>query len=159
MAKKMKLREQMCFPVYTASRLITQLYAPFLKELNLTYPQFLVMMVLWENGSLTVGELGDFLVLDSGTLSPLLKKLEALGFIVRKKNLHDQREVLISVTPKGQRLERRTAEVPQKFVTYLNMKNEQKIEYREKTQNFVNVLLKAASDFRKAVNEPKYKRK
>ena len=150
----------MCFPVYTASRLITQLYAPLLKELNLTYPQFLVMMVLWEHGSMKVSDIESLLVLDSGTLSPLLKKLEASGFIERKKVNKDQREVLITVTQKGLRLERKTTEVPKKLSNYLDMRREQSIEYREKTKKFVHVLLKAADDFKKAVNEPKkYKRK
>lgn len=138
---------------------MTQLYAPLLKEFNLTYPQFLVMLVLWEQGKLTVTQIGEELHLDSGTLSPLLTKLVKQGYVIRKKSANDQRSVIIALTPAGVRLERKTAQVPQRLTQYLDMRREQSREYKEKTQNFVNVLLKAANDFKTAVESPKYKRK
>jgi DNA-binding MarR family transcriptional regulator len=83
--KTPKLENQICFPLYVIAKEITGLYRPFLDELDITYPQYLVMMILWENDGLAVSHIGDKLFLDSGTLTPLLKRLEAKGFIVRKR--------------------------------------------------------------------------
>jgi DNA-binding MarR family transcriptional regulator len=97
---------QLCFALYSASRAMTAAYRPILTELNLTYPQYLVLLVLWEEGRVTVGRLGDRLHLDSGTLSPLLKRLEANGFVRRERSLDDERLVDVMLTPAGRRLER-----------------------------------------------------
>src|SRR6218665_1099819 len=95
------LKDQVCFPVYALSREIINHYRPFLDELELTYPQYLVMMVLWEEKSQTVNQLGDKLMLDSGTLTPLLKRLEQKGIITRKRSTEDERVVAISLAEKG----------------------------------------------------------
>ena len=101
----LKLDNQLCFPLYAASRLIIQAYAPALETLKLTYPQYLVMLVLWETDGLSVKELGQKLYLDSGTLTPLLQKLEASKLVVRTRSPKDERTVLNTLTPQGRELQ------------------------------------------------------
>src|SRR5258705_35679 len=99
----MSLDRHLCFALYSASRAMTAAYRPILTELNLTYPQYLVLLVLWEEGRITVGGLGERLQLDSGTLSPLLKRLEANGFVRRERSSDDERLVDVTLTPEGRR--------------------------------------------------------
>jgi DNA-binding MarR family transcriptional regulator len=106
------LDEQLCFAVYSASRAITARYRPLLEALGLTYPQYLVMLVLWESGPVTVGQLGKRLRLDSGTLSPLLKRLETLGMVTRRRRVDDERSVEITLTGAGHRLRERASGIP-----------------------------------------------
>ncbi len=108
----LKLKNQLCFPLYAASREILRKYTPFLKELNLTYTQYIVMMVMWEEKSLTVGDLGKKLYLDTGTLSPLLKAMEEKGLLVRSRKKDDERVVTVSITPKGAALREKAVSVP-----------------------------------------------
>ncbi|MEU7907388.1 MarR family transcriptional regulator [Actinoplanes sp. NPDC049118] len=108
----LRLDDQLCFALYSASRAVTAAYRPLLEELGLTYPQYLAMLVLWERGSLPVKELGAALHLDYGTLSPLLKRLEASGLVRRERSPEDERSVLVSVTSRGRDLEGRAARVP-----------------------------------------------
>ncbi|HKT05897.1 MAG TPA: MarR family transcriptional regulator [Rugosimonospora sp.] len=108
----LQLRRQVCFALYAASRAVTALYRPVLDRLGLTYPQYLVLLVLWEHGDTTVKALGGALMLDSGTLSPLLKRLESGGLVVRRRSSTDERSVVISLTPAGDRLRREAAAVP-----------------------------------------------
>ena len=108
----LQLRRQVCFALYAASRAVTALYRPVLDRLGLTYPQYLVLLVLWEHGDTTVKALGSALMLDSGTLSPLLKRLESGGLVVRRRSSTDERSVVISLTPAGDRLRREAAAVP-----------------------------------------------
>lgn len=112
----LKLDQQICFPIYSLSRFITQQYQPLLAPLNLTYLQYLVMMVLWEEQQVTVKHLGERLFLDSGTLSPLLKKLEAKGFITRERRKQDERVVEIALTPVGQALKKKAQHVPEQLL-------------------------------------------
>lgn len=109
---KLALDNQLCFPMYTASRLISQIYAPILAELKLTYPQYLVMMVLWQNDSLSLTDIGERLMLDSGTLTPLLKKMEVRGLLSRHRDLEDERSLLIRLTKEGKALQRLAEKVP-----------------------------------------------
>lgn len=109
----LRLDRQVCFPLYAATNLLTRLYGPVLAELDLTYPQYLVMLVLWEKQPLSVGDLGRRLYLDSGTLTPLLKRMEKAGLVTRMRDDEDQRRVLVSLTPTGQALKARAAHVPQ----------------------------------------------
>jgi MarR family transcriptional regulator, organic hydroperoxide resistance regulator len=95
------LENQLCFAVYSASHAFTKAYKPLLAELGLTYPQYLAMLVLWERRSASVGELGEALLLDSGTLSPLLKRLEATGMVKRERSRQDERQVTVQLTPEG----------------------------------------------------------
>lgn len=106
------LDNQLCFALYSASLAMTKLYKPLLDELGLTYPQYLAMLVLWEGDGLMVSELGQRLSLDSGTLTPLLKRLEAAGLISRMRDVQDERRVHVHLTAAGRRLKARAAKVP-----------------------------------------------
>ena len=110
----MKLENQLCFPLYAAARTITGLYTPYLKKLNLTYTQYIVMLVLWENDGITVGEICKKLMLDSGTLSPLLKKMSNLGYLEKQHSKDDEREVLIYLTEQGRALQEQAKDIPVK---------------------------------------------
>lgn len=106
-----RLDAQLCFALYSASLAMNKVYRPLLKPMDLTYPQYLVMMVLWEHGSLSVSEIGQRLFLDSATLTPLLKRLEASGRVIRQRSRDDERQVVISLTDEGRALEREAARV------------------------------------------------
>lgn len=106
------LDRQLCFAMYSASLAMTKVYKPLLAPLGLTYPQYLVMLVLWEGDGVTVSQLGERLTLDSGTLTPLLKRLEALGFVQRLRDTADERRVLLQLTTAGRRLKARAVAVP-----------------------------------------------
>ena len=115
MADAPRLDRQVCFALYSASRAATAVYRPILDELGLTYPQYLVMLVLWESEPRGVKELGGELGLDSGTLSPLLKRLEALGFVERRRSGEDERRVAIHLTPAGRSLSGPATAIPQRL--------------------------------------------
>lgn len=106
------LENQLCFAVYSASHAFNRAYKPLLKGLGLTYPQYLVMLVLWEMGAVTVGDIGNRLMLDSGTLTPLLKRMEGAGLVDRRRGAQDERQVKIYLTEKGQALREQAVEVP-----------------------------------------------
>jgi DNA-binding MarR family transcriptional regulator len=108
----LRLDNQLCFALYSASLAMTKLYKPLLDELGLTYPQYLVMLVLWEGDGLIVSELGQRLSLDSGTLTPLLKRLESAGLVSRMRAVEDERRVHIHLTAAGRKLKARAAKVP-----------------------------------------------
>ena len=112
MYDQLKLDNQLCFRLYTASRLITQAYRPLLEPLGLTYPQYLVMMVLWEKDNLTVNEIGHRLKLDSNTLTPLLQRMERDGLIVRTRSAVDARQRIVCLTKQGRHLEKGACDVP-----------------------------------------------
>ncbi|MBX9832640.1 MAG: MarR family transcriptional regulator [Burkholderiaceae bacterium] len=109
----LRLDNQVCFALYSASLAMTKLYKPLLDRIGLTYPQYLVMLVLWEQDGLTVSELGERLFLDSGTLTPLLKRLEAQGHIVRLRDVQDERRVRITLTAEGRALRNQAEVIPQ----------------------------------------------
>ena len=113
MYDRLRLENQLCFPLYACSREIIKQYKPFLDELDLTYTQYITMMVLWERTSLTAKELGEALFLDSGTLTPLLKKLEAKGFLTRKRSAEDERSLIVTVTDAGLALRDRAVRIPE----------------------------------------------
>ena len=108
----LRLDHQLCFKLYAASKEVVRLYKPVLDELDLTYTQYSAMLVLWEAGELSVRELGERLMLDSGTLSPLLKKLEAKGWINRRRSAADERVIVLGLTPHGRALKTQAAHVP-----------------------------------------------
>ena len=110
----MKLSNQLCFPLYAAARNVTGLYTSYLKELGLTYTQYIVFLVLWEKDGITVGEICEKLMLDNGTVSPLLKKMEQAGYITRTRSSEDDRVVLISLTKEGKDLQKKAKDVPAK---------------------------------------------
>ena len=121
----LKLENQLCFPLYACSRELIKHYKPFLDELDLTYTQYITMMVLWEHRSVTVKEMGQYLFLDSGTLTPLLKKMEAKGLITRKRDQEDERSLIISLTDEGEALKERAVEVPVKLAQCVRLTPEE----------------------------------
>ena len=112
----LRLDQQLCFALYSTSLAMTKIYKPILGELGLTYPQYLVMLVLWETDKLTVSALGERLTLDSGTLTPLLKRLEVAGFVARARDDEDERRVLVSLTDAGRRLRASAEGIPEKML-------------------------------------------
>jgi DNA-binding MarR family transcriptional regulator len=115
MDKHLKLENQLCFKYYAISKEIIKQYKPLLEPLNLTYTSYITMLVLWEKDGRTIKELGQLLTLDSGTLTPLLKKLEKIGYIHRKRSSEDERKVLISLTKEGQALKELASDIPRKI--------------------------------------------
>jgi DNA-binding MarR family transcriptional regulator len=108
----LKLENQLCFPLYACSKEIIRRYKPFLDPLDLTYTQYIALMVLWEKKSVTVKALGDCLYLDSGTMTPVLKKLESKGYISRTRSTEDERSVVVSLTEKGEALKEQAMHIP-----------------------------------------------
>lgn len=123
----LKLDNQLCFKIYASHRKITKEYKPLLDRLNLTYPQYLVMLVLWEKSPITVKELGEKLYLDSGTISPLIKNLEAKGFIKKQRDTEDERVVYVNLTVEGMSLKDSALEVP-KMMTEKGLVNYEEYE-------------------------------
>jgi DNA-binding MarR family transcriptional regulator len=120
---QLELDRQLCFALYTASRAVVRAYTPLLEGAGLTYPQYVTMLVLWEDTDRprSIGELGERLHLDSGTLTPLLKRLAAVGYVTRARDAEDERRVLVSLTPEGVALRDRLAAVPESFLACLGM--------------------------------------
>lgn len=108
----LKLENQLCFPLYACAKEVVKRYKPFLDKIDLTYTQYIAMMVMWEHKSLNVKELGEYLFLDSGTLTPLLKTLEKKGFVTRERSKEDERNLIVKVTDKGLKLRDEAVKVP-----------------------------------------------
>ena len=142
----LKLEAQLCFPLYAASNLLTRLYRPLLEKLGLTYPQYLVMLVLWERRSARVGELSTALYLDSGTLTPLLKRLEANGLVRRERSAEDERRVEVSLTREGEALKKRALEVPGALACRVGLGNERFIGLRAELRALMELLGEANAD-------------
>lgn len=121
----LRLENQLCFPLYAASREIIKKYKPFLDELDLTYTQYITLMLLWEHKTMRVKELGEKLYLDSGTLTPLLKKLEAKGLITRVRSTEDERNLNVTITDEGEALKDRAVEIPAKIVACTDLSMEE----------------------------------
>lgn len=121
MYEQLKLSNQLCFPLYALSKEIIRRYTPFLQPLDLTYPQYLVMLVLWECDQQSVSEIGAKLHLDSGTLTPLLKRLQSKQLIERLRSADDERSVIIQTTASGQALQHQAADIPQQISGCLNL--------------------------------------
>lgn len=131
---------QVCFPLYAASNLLTRLYRPVLAPLGLTYSQYLVMLVLWECSSACVGELCDRLYVDTGTLTPLLQRMEQGGFIIRRRDPEDERRVLITLTPHGRDLRIAALNVPKTLSRQLQLDPDAIGELRKSVRDLVHVL-------------------
>lgn len=112
---RLKIENQLCFPLYASAREIVRLYKPFLDEIDLTYTQYIAMMVLWDRKKVTVKQLGETLYLDSGTLTPLLKKMEAGGLLTRNRDKEDERSVIVELTEKGEQLKDQAATIPERI--------------------------------------------
>ncbi len=120
----MKLDNQICFPLYAAARQVVNLYTPVLKPLGLTYTQYLVLLVLWEKDGIPVGEICERLMLDNGTLSPLLKKMQTAGFIEKKRSEKDDRVVVITLTKEGRELQEKAKDVPLRVISCVDLPKE-----------------------------------
>mgnify|MGYP003625996030 FL=1 len=134
----LKLDSQLCFPIYALSREITNLYRPILEQLDLTYPQYLVLLVLWENKSQTVNQIGGKLQLDNGTLTPLFKRLEVKGILTRTRSISDERVVIISLTSLGESLKEKAQCVPQEIVQALNVSIEDLKQLKVAIESIIN---------------------
>ena len=128
----LKLDVQLCFALYSTSLAMTKLYKPLLAPLGLTYPQYLVMLVLWERDGLTVGEIAERVFLDSPTVTPLLKRLEAAGLVSRDRSPQDERQVLITLTPAGRGLRQRASHLPQCIVDASDTELAELIDLRDR---------------------------
>ena len=124
----LKIKNQICFPLYVCSRELIKRYKPFLDKVDLTYTQYLTMTVLWEEGEVTSKELGNRLYLDSGTLTPLLKKLESKGLLTRERSREDERNLRISLTAEGEALKEKALSMPEEMEKHVNLTNEEKQE-------------------------------
>lgn len=133
----LKLEYQLCFSLYTSSRTIIRKYKPFLDPLNLTYTQYICLLVLWEEDGVSVKELGDRLMLDSGTLTPLIKKLENQGYLKRVRSQLDERMISIVLSEEGHALKEKVKDIPQKIVKSLNMNIEDAIELKKRLDCFI----------------------
>ena len=138
--EQLKLENQLCFPLYACAKEIIRQYKPFLDPLDLTYTQYITMMVLWEQREISVKELGDKLFLDSGTMTPLLKKLESKGYIIRSRNAADERSVTVALTAEGLGLRDKAADVPKCVSSCVRMKPEEAFELYTLLYKFLNGL-------------------
>lgn len=134
------LDQQLCFALYAASRTMTQAYQPHLATLKLTYPQYLVMLVLWEEDGLNVKTISARLYLDSGTLTPLLKRLEGLGLIARRRSESDERQLIVALTVSGRKLRRRAVSMRQKMMCRFPGKESQTTKLRDSLHRFTQSL-------------------
>lgn len=121
----LKLENQICFPLYACSREIVKRYKPFLEEIDLTYTQYITMMVMWEKKCVNVKELGESLYLDSGTLTPLLKKLEAKGLLTRQRSDRDERNLIVTITEEGEKMKEKAVDIPFKMAGCTNLTEEE----------------------------------
>lgn len=127
----LKLENQICFPLYVAAKEVVKRYRPLLDPLGLTYTQYIAMMVMWEHKSVTVGKLCELLCLDTGTLTPMLKKMEAAGLVERRRSKDDERSVIVSITETGEALRAKASEVPARMAQCVSLSAEEAKELLE----------------------------
>jgi DNA-binding MarR family transcriptional regulator len=131
------LDSHLCFALYAASNHMTRLFVPFLQKLGVTYPQYLVLVVLWERGAQGVGDLASLLRMELGTLSPMLKRIESKGLITRQRPPSDERRVLVALTSKGAALRKRTEQMLGEFYCFLNMPLDELTDLKDRLHHFV----------------------
>lgn len=136
----LKLDNQLCFPLYAVSKEIVRKYKPFLDEVNLTYTQYIVMMVVWEDEQVSVKEMGKKLFLDSGTLTPVLKTLEKKGLIERTRSKEDERNLIVTLTPSGKALKDKAVDIPAKMGGCLNISPEDAMELHNILHRIMEIL-------------------
>ena len=136
----LKIQNQLCFPLYACSKEIIKKYKPMLDKLDLTYTQYIVMMVMWEQKEINVKKLGECLFLDSGTLTPLLKKLENKGYISRKRSTDDERNLIISITDKGMKLRLKAKDVPMEMGKCINLSKDEAMQLYKTLYKILEVL-------------------
>lgn len=143
MKEQLKLENQICFPFYAISRLITRAYQPHLETLGITYPQFLVMLILWEQDGQSVNQIAEKLILNTNTITPLLKRMEQIDLISRTKSKVDERKVMISLTPKGQDMQEEASCIPDKLLAKLagkDTKREEFIEMKNQLNRWIELI-------------------
>lgn len=141
--EELRLENQICFPIYVASRLFVREYQPYLDPLNITYPQYLVLMVLWETDERAVGEIAERLLLNTNTITPLLKRMESQGLVMRRRAKDDERKVIVALTEKGQQLQIEAAKIPALFVSNLvsdAANREELVKLRDKLNAIIDHL-------------------
>jgi DNA-binding MarR family transcriptional regulator len=138
MVALLKLESQVCFPVYALSREITNLYRPLLDALDITYPQYLVLLILWEHKAQTVNQIGRKLQLDNGTLTPLLKRLEQKGILTRTRSKVDERVVIVSLTTDGEAIKEKAKYIPEQLVEALNISFEELAQLKSLVNKILN---------------------
>lgn len=121
----LKIENQLCFPLYACAKEVVRMYKPFLDDIGLTYTQYITMMILWDKKSINVKSLGECLFLDSGTLTPLLKKLEAKGYVVRERSKADERNLVVSITDEGEALKQKAMSVPSAMRECINISTDE----------------------------------
>jgi len=140
--EQLKLQNQLCFPFYAVSRLITRAYQDDLDALGITYPQYLVLMILWEKDGVSINEIADKLILNTNTITPLLKRMEAMGLLNREQSKSDQRKVIVSLTDKGDEMQNKAAEIPNRMMQKLEIEpNENQLEELLILKNQLNTLI------------------
>ena len=140
---QLKLSSQVCFPLYSASRLITKAYKPYLDEMGITYPQYLVLMVLWENDTLSVNQITEKLLLNTNTLSPLLKRMENMELLQRNRSETDERSVIVKLTEKGKNLKDQAKPIPEQLIKILlteNIKISDVLQLKEMLNEWIKIL-------------------
>lgn len=128
MNESLKLENQLCFPLYACAKEIVRRYTPLLEPLGLTYTQYIAMMVMWEHKSISVRDMGKLLFLDSGTLTPMLKKMEKAGWIQRKRSERDERMVILTITARGEELHDKATEIPLKMTRCVTLENDEALQ-------------------------------
>ncbi len=143
--EQLKLENQLCFPVYAASRLITREYQPFLDKLGITYPQYLVLMILWEEDGMPVNDIAKKLILNTNTITPLLKRMEQQGIIRRRRSGKDERKVIVHLAQKGKQLQEEAAQIPEQLagrLTEAELKVDDLIMLKETLESMIRSLSK-----------------
>ena len=136
----LKLENQLCFPLYVCAKEVVRRYRPLLEPLGLTYTQYIAMMAFWEHKTLTVGRLGELLHLDSGTLTPVLKKMEKAGWIRRERGRSDERQTIVTITPDGEALRERAAEVPQQRMQCVRLDGDEAMQLYTLLYKLINSM-------------------
>jgi len=141
--EQLKLENQLCFPIYAASRLITREYQPYLDELGITYPQYLVLMILWEEDGISVNDIGKKLILNTNTITPLLKRMEKQAILKRVRSSVDERKVIVKLTDAGILLQEKAAEIPGNLITKLkdsSLQMEELIQLKNQLGSIIDLL-------------------
>ncbi len=143
--EQLKLDNQLCFPVYAASRLIIREYQPHLDKLGITYPQYLVLMVLWEKDSVPVNDIAKKLILNTNTITPLLKRMEQQGIVFRERSKEDERKVIVRLTANGKQLQNQAVKIPEQLANQL-LKGELSVDDLIQLKNNLGAIIKILSD-------------
>lgn len=135
-----KLDNALCFKIYSSARILNRLYQPILEKLNLTYPQYVVMMALWDEDKISFKELRKILMLETGTLTPIIKKLEVMDLVKRIRNTNDERNIFIELTTKGREMESQSSKVAEDILNKIGISKDKYNEFLEGTQELFNAL-------------------